>query len=776
MTHESSSPPPTPLEERLLAHVHRPQYQPVKPKVIARQLGLHTDDEKRQLKRAIKRLVKRGHLEYGRNHVVFPGTGKVKRAEEAIGTFRRTRRGDGWVVPRRVEEGPPPSDIFIPRRRSLDAATGDLVRVRLGRPRDDGQRRRGSVLEILERATHRFVGTYYERAGENLVSVDGNVFAHPIPVGDPGAKNVASGDKVVIDLVHFPSHADPGEGVIVEVLGPKGKPGVDTLTIIREYDLPESFPEEVIAAGHAVAESFQEEVPADRRDLTGWTIITIDPFDARDFDDAISLERLPDGNWRLGVHIADVTHFVRPGTPLDTEARHRATSVYLPDRVIPMLPETISNLVASLQPGRIRFARSAIMELSPDGTRLHTEVVKTAIRSCRRFTYEEVDEFLADREAWRERLAPDVHRLLGEMHELAMTLRRRRLDGGAIELHLPEIKIDIDRRGEVVGAHREEYTESHQIIEEFMLCANMAVAERLADDQIAFLRRIHGAPDPKKLRSLTWFVHELGYECDSLESRFEIKRVLEAARGKPEEAAVNLAVLKSMQKAVYSPEEIGHYALNATHYCHFTSPIRRYPDLTIHRLFDQIDAGKSPSKDKGPLYPLGEHCSDREQRAENAERELIKIKLLALLAKRIGSTMPAVVTGVEEYGLFVQGTELPAEGLVHISTLQDDYYHYDETTHALVGYRQGHHFRLGDAVEVEIVRVSVDQREIDFRILRHLNQHAAERATAQSLVAERREPEQDRGSGRRRGGGRWREGSEGRPHGKRRGRRGPRRG
>ena len=764
---ERSSRAPTPLEEKLLAHVHADNYQPVKPKVIARQLNLTTDDEKRKLKRSIKRLVKRGHLEYGRNHVVFPGSGR-KKPEEAIGRFRRTRRGDGWVIPRHTGSESRPADIFIPRRRSLDAATGDLVRVRVGRQREASDRRRGAVVEILERETHRFVGTYYERGGEWLVTVDGNVFAHPIPVGDPGAKNVTSGDKVVIELVHFPSHTHEGEGVIVEVLGRKGQPGVDTLTIMREYDLPEAFPEEVLAAGHAVAEQFDEEIPSDRRDLTSWTIVTIDPVDARDFDDAISLERLDNGNWKLGVHIADVAHFVQPNTPLDIEARQRATSVYLPDRVLPMLPETISNLVASLQPDRVRYARSILIELSPDGTRLHTEVVKSAIRSCRRFAYEEVDQFLEDREAWREQLTPQVHRLLGDMHELAMGLRRRRLDGGAIELHLPEVKIDIDNRGEVVGAHREEYTESHQIIEEFMLAANMAVAELLSDAEIAFLRRIHEAPDPRKLKMLTKFVQELGYECGSLESRFEIKRVLEAARGKPEEAAVNFAVLKSMQKAIYSPEDVGHYALNATYYCHFTSPIRRYPDLTVHRIFDAIDAGKKPSKDKGPLFPLGEHCSERERRAESAERELIKIKLLALLAKRIGTTMPAVVTGVEEYGLFVQGTELPAEGLVHISTLQDDYYHYDETTHALVGYRKGHHFRLGDTIEVEIVRVSVDQREIDFRIIGHLERNAAERATADTFSSGERESKARGARGRGRGKGP----PKGKMHGKGRGRRG----
>ncbi len=736
------------LQEQIIKYVYREGYQPVKPKVIARKLGLETADEKKALKRAIKELVKRGKLTYGSSHLVRRG-GEERKSQEVIGVFRRTRKGDGLVIPRSAPgQGKLPA-LFIPRRRTMDASTGDVVRVRVSsRPAAPGDKVRGSVLEILQRETHRFVGSYAEPGGMALVTVDGNVFSSPVPVGDPGAKNVAPGDKVVIELVRFPSHSNPGEGVIVEVLGPKGAPGVDTLTVMREYDLPEEFPEEVLAAGHAVAESYREEVPRDRRDLTAWPIVTIDPVDARDFDDAISLERLDSGNWLLGVHIADVAHFVQPGSVLDEEARHRATSVYLPDRVLPMLPETISNLVASLQPDRVRLAKTALIELSPEGTRLHVEVFRSAIRSRRRFSYEEVDDYLADAEAWREKLAPEVHALLGMMDELAMVMRRRRLERGAIELHLPEVKIDLDRDGRVVGAHKVEQTESHQIIEEFMLAANEGVAELLSDQQIAYLRRIHEAPDPRKLKALTRFVGELGYECASLESRFEIKRVLAEVRGRPEEAAVNLAVLRSMQKAIYSPEDVGHYALGMTHYCHFTSPIRRYPDLTVHRIFDRLEAGKQPPRDPGPLFVLGEHCSDREQRAESAERELIKIKLLTLLSTKIGETMPAVVTGVEEFGLFVQGTDLPAEGLVHVTTLQDDYYHYDEQAHALIGYRKGNHYRLGDAVEVEIARVDIDRREVDFRLLRHLKSAAKERKTAEEMSPDRKS-KSGRGKGAR---------------------------
>jgi ribonuclease R len=304
------------------------------------------------------------------------------------------------------------------------------------------------------------------------------------------------------------------------------------------------------------------------------------------------------------------------------------------------------------------------------------------------------------------------------MDELAMILRARRLERGAIELHLHEVKVDLDKRGEVVGAHLEINTESHQIIEEFMLAANEAVAETLHEREVHFLRRIHPAPDPRKLKALTEFVRELGIPCESLESRFEIKRVIAEVEGKPEEHAANFAVLRSMAKAVYSPEVEGHYALNSDQYCHFTSPIRRYPDLTVHRQFESLIDGRRPEGEFDQQVLLGEHCSEREQRAENAERELTKVKLLTYLSRRIGEQFDGLITGVERFGLFVQGIELPAEGLIQVSSLYDDFYRFDPRSHSLVGNREGNAFRLGDRVRVEVARVDIDRRQLDFRLVK----------------------------------------------------------
>lgn len=761
------------IASQVLHLVRQPTYQPVKVRVLAKRLGLAAD-ERKLLRRILQELARQGKVHWRPGQVVKavmptsadreisigaplseesssqqpshgaedfldifgerPSSADERAAVEsarrqvrsrsdlAVGTFRRAAAGFGFVRPEAEGEGPPPdrqADIFIPHTKCLDAVTGDLVLVRLLRRRGRGARRYGEIVEVVRRQDYRFVGTYNELDGQPVVYVDGRVFSQPIPVSDPTAKGVRPGDQVVIEMVRFPRHYDPGQAVITEVLGPRGAPGVDTLAIIREYDLPGDFPEKVLREAREQAACFDETVGPDRRDLTGELAITIDPEDARDFDDAVSLKVQPDGHWLLGVHIADVAHFVPRGSALDHEARRRGTSVYLPDRVIPMLPEIISNHLASLQPDRIRYTRSVFIEFSPDGIPLSAEIVRSAIRSKRRFNYDEVDDFLEHPAKWRKKLAADVRQLLLQMRDLAMILRRRRLDAGAIELALPEVKILLDDRGRVRGARVIRHTVSHQIIEEFMLAANRAVAETLAQRNIVFLRRIHEPPSPIKLRALTEFVRMLGIACRSLEGRFEIKRVLEKVAGQPTEYAVNYAVLRSMQKAVYSPREIGHYALNWDHYCHFTSPIRRYPDLVIHRMFADWEEGHRPCAQRGELRALGEHCSEREQRAEAAERELVKLKLLYYLHDRIGERMQAVITGVEEFGLFAQGVDIPAEGFISITSLQDDYYRHDRTAHALVGFRQGHRYRLGDTVVVEVAHVDLARRELDFRLLGH---------------------------------------------------------
>ncbi len=536
----------------------------------------------------------------------------------------------------------------------------------------------------------------------------------PVLVGDVRGLPLSVDDKVIVEMVKFPDGLVPGEGVIMEVLGSSKNPAVDTLAVMRQFGLEEAFPDEVIAAARAQADKFVEgEIPADRKDLTKVVTITIDPHDARDFDDAISLARNEKGNWELQVHIADVAHFVPIGSALDEEAKKRATSVYLPDRVIPMLPEIISNHLASLQPDRVRLTKTVFMEMDESGLILHQEVFNSAIYNHKRLNYEQVDQYLEDPETWRDRLTPEVWQMLRDMHTLAMTLRRNRNRNGSIELHLPEVKIELDKAGKVKGARIVEYTESHQIIEEFMLAANQAVATWLDDLEIPFLRRAHAPPERRKMQKLNDFVRELGIKVQSLESRFEIQKVVSAVRGKSTEHAVNYAILKSMSKAVYQPELEVHYALNFQHYCHFTSPIRRYPDLQVHRTINRLIAGQKTPGDPLPvLITLGQHCSDKEQNAEWAEREITKIKLLHFLNKKIGETMPAVISGVVPDGFYARGTKFPAEGFVPIASLPNDRYRFERQGHVIEGFKSGNRFRMGDQIVVKIERVDLPRRSL----------------------------------------------------------------
>jgi ribonuclease R len=709
------------LEDAILALVRSPAYRPMKPRMIARQLRVPADDAS-EVKRAVKRLVRKGLLVFGAKHFVGPAEGverrKPAKTNRVAGVFRRKEKGFGFVRPSGVAAGTDEiQDIFVPAEASSDAATGDVVAVEVVRREGRFGLPEGQIVEVLERESHEFVGTYFEHAGGGYVQVDGTVFAQPLYVGDPGAKGARPDDKVVVEMVRFPSHAREGEGVIVEVLGPRGKPGVDTLSILREFHLPQAFPDDVLDEARQAADAFDESLPEGRLDLSAETIVTIDPTDARDFDDAISLERLENGHWRLGVHIADVSHFVRPRTALDRDAQRRATSVYLPDRVVPMLPEVISNALASLQPDKPRYTKTVYIEYTPEGTLADTAFHNSMIRSTRRLNYEEVDAFLAQPEPFRRKWGLRVHDLLLRMHELAMLLRRRRFERGALELTLREVKVDLDGEGQVTGARVVENTESHQIIEEFMLAANEAVARWIQGAGLPFLRRVHKSPSLRKMKVLTEFIRELGLQTESLESRFALQRLVNTVAGQPEQQAVNFAVLRSFQRAVYSPAEEGHYALASDCYCHFTSPIRRYPDLTVHRLFTALLADSKPRTDMAELVTLGQHCSDQEERSEAAERELTKLKLLGYLSTRIGEEMDGIVTGVESFGLFVQGIDLPAEGFVPIASLHDDYYFYDRAAHTLSGRREGNTFRLGDTLRVAVARVDLERRELDFQLV-----------------------------------------------------------
>lgn len=699
------------LWERVEAMISASGYTPLTAKAMARRLGLD-EPGYLELKRVLKRMVKAGRVEVGKNkeiRVLTAGsTGTL------VGTFRRSSRGFGYVRPRQAHGSE--LDVFIPAEAAGDASTGDEVAVKLTgkshRARGAGMRA-GRVLRVLSRASALFVGTYFERGGEGYVKVDGTTIHDPVYVGDPGAKGARLGDKVAFEMVRYPTPVREGEGVITEVLGERGQPGVDTLTVIRAFGIPDEFDEATLAEAREQAKQFDEEEIGKRLDLRAALTVTIDPANARDFDDAITLSRDERGFWNLGVHIADVAHFVRPNSALDKTARKRGTSVYLPDRVIPMLPEVLSNSLASLQEGRNRYTVSALLQFDPKGRRTHVQFARSVIRVDKRFTYEQAFAVMMGREPEARAVDPKIRAMLGEMLELAMILRRRRFERGSLELVMPDVEVDLDENGVVVGAHLAPDDESHQVIEEFMLAANEAVAESLSAREIWYLRRGHADPDPAKLRQFAEFVRTLGFEIDEPRSRFELQRVLKWSDDRPERYAVHYGLLRSLKQATYTIEPEAHFALASEDYCHFTSPIRRYPDLQVHRQVCALIAGKKPKSDPDELAVLAEHCSRTERRSEAAERELIRIKLLTHMEGRIGESFHAVITGVEDFGVFCQMVELPVDGLLHVTSLADDFYYLESETHTLIGRRSGRRFRLGDRIEVRVARVDVDRRELD---------------------------------------------------------------
>jgi ribonuclease R len=716
--------PKPPLDELLRDYIARPNYKPIRAKRLAKELGL----KKQRLNEFFERLSgweKTGLITFTESGRIVPGrtvsrAGRTAGGRQIQGVLKRTAAGDGFVLPTGATRETPNIEIFIDAGAMRDAQSGDTVLIELMQARRGGGRRTGRVVEVLERASTTFVGTYFEDDGQAWVQIDGKQFQEAVWVGDPGAKGARPDDKVVIDIVRFPSAHRRAEAVVTQVLGLRGEPGVDLLTIIHEFNIPSEFPPEVLEEAREAADTIDEDNFGDREDLTGQTILTIDPVDARDFDDAISLTRSDDGHWHLGVHIADVSFFVPPGSALDREAYRRGNSVYLPRHVIPMLPEVLSNSLASLQENHVRYTLSAFIEYTAEGVVASTRFARTAIRVTKRFAYEQVMPIISNPAAAKD-VDPPVKKLLLDMFELAMLLRKRRFAHGALELELGSVDLDLDPDGRVIGAHEEHNDESHEIIEEFMLAANVAVATYFNDEREEFLRRVHEDPSVLKMTSFGEFVAAVGYPIKQAQSRHELQALLNRVKGKPESRAVNYALLRSLKQATYSPEPVGHYALAEEQYCHFTSPIRRYPDLLIHRLLiSKLTGNRTYSGPRGAeLVQAGQHCSDTERRAEAAERELTKIKLLEFLKDRVGDEMDAVITGVDRFGFFCRGVELPAEGLVHITTLRDDIYDYERSGHCLTGRRSGKTIRLGDPVRVSIARVDVDRRELDLRLVEH---------------------------------------------------------
>jgi ribonuclease R len=735
------------IKNQILSRVKSSSYRPQRPRRLAKDLQLAGDEAYSAFRDALRELMHEGRVVVGQGGVVVMPTERTSR-DEFTGTYRHNKRGFGFVVPLDPSAH---EDLFIPPGENATAITGDVVRAKItSRGQRDGKTMyTGRITEIVERKNKRFVGSLAKMHSQWVVQPDGNTYTQPILAPDAASRHIKVGTKVVIELTTFPENGDWAQGVITEVLGHAGEKDVDLKSVIVQYNLPEKFPPEAEAQAREAVDTFQpEDERGSRLDLTDEVICTIDPDDAKDYDDAISLKQVEGGYWELGVHIADVSYFVEEESPLDLEARERGNSTYFPGYVIPMLPTILSNGVCSLQEAVPRLCKSAFVTLDDDARPIRTRFANTVIKSAKRLRYKEAQAIIdrapeiphPDGPKRISDYPADVVELLHNMNALAKRIQKRRLLAGQLVLDLPVVDLLLDEEGKVVDAVPEDTSFTHTLIEMFMVEANEAVARLLSSLSVPFLRRTHPEPDVQDNERLRHFTTVAGYRLPKDLDRKALQALLSAVRGKPESYAINLAVLKSLTRAEYSPEEIGHYALASEDYCHFTSPIRRYADLTIHRLLDAYFdatghsfAGGAKGRAKGgrkakvvlddvpsydSLVELGKHISFTERRSEDAEKELRQVKILELLKSQIGEEFVGVVTGITNFGLFIQIQDYLIDGLIRYEDLMDDWWDVDERGGVVRGQRTGTKIHMGDLARVRIVRVDLPRRELDLAIIK----------------------------------------------------------
>ena len=698
------------LKRKIMKFLTRRDYTPLKLGPLAKALGVSGQDYA-EFKAAFEELQHGGRVVIGsKNLVSLP-----QMSGRTIGTFSAKSKGFGFVRPLEPNSH---SDLYISAKDTAGAMTGDTVLVRvLRRGKRAGQiRYRGEVVEILERGSNKFVGTLLKQDGNWVVKPDGTSFVEPIAVDDVAAKAAREKDKVVVEILSFPTDKYLARGVIVEVLGRAGQYEAEINSIVWQYHLPGGFEQAQLAQARRVCGEFDPEQVSGRDDITDETVITIDPPDAKDFDDAISLRKDSDGNWVLGVHIADVSSFMPMDSALDVEARNRGNSVYLPGKTIPMLPELLSNGICSLQPGQRRFAKSVYITYDEEGNVSGRSFANSVICSKARLTYQQADGILRGKAAG---FAGEVVALLKDMEQLARIIQRRRQRDGMIQLDLPETELIMDKAGRVVGAHPADDSFPHTIIEMFMVEANEAVASLLDRFGVPFMRRIHPDPDSLSLKNLSRFMKVCGFKVPRRLDRATMQDLLAAVKNTDLSFPINLVILRSMEKAEYSPLHIGHFALASTNYCHFTSPIRRYADLLVHRLLDCYLAqqlkliGLEEVLPEVELTEIGKHISFTEQRADDAEEELKKVLILQMLSKRIGEELDCVVTGLTNFGVFVRCKRFGIEGLVGFGDLGLDEWKYNEKSQCIVGLHSGKSVHLGEPMRVRIVSVNIPARQLD---------------------------------------------------------------
>ncbi|MBL4935336.1 ribonuclease R [Clostridium sp. YIM B02515] len=631
-----------------------------------------------------------------------------------VGKLQGHQKGYGFVIPEINEP-----DVFIPISSMNGAMHSDKVICKVTREEQGGKRREGEIIRILQRGSKTVIGTYEDSKNFGFVVPDDKRIYQDIFIPKSDRNGAKTGQIVIAEITTWPDKRRNPEGRIKEILGDKGDKGIDILTIIKKHGLPEEFPPKVEKFAEGILNEIPEEEYSRREDIRNLRMVTIDGEDAKDLDDAVSIEKLSNGNYRLGVHIADVSHYVREKNPLDKEALKRGTSVYLIDRVIPMLPKKLSNGICSLNPKVDRLALTCFMEIDRSGKVLDSKIAETVIKTSERMTYTDVTKILKDKDEELIKRYDYLYEDFKAMEDLCNILHKKRMGRGAIDFEFEESKIILNDKGKPIDIKPYEREIANRIIEEFMLVCNETIAEHIFWANLPFVYRIHEDPDEEKLSIFNEFVHNLGYAVkwtNDIHPK-SLQEVIEKVKGKKEETVVSTLLLRSMKQAKYSPECVGHFGLAARYYCHFTSPIRRYPDLIIHRIIKeyingQIDESRNSRLTKEVEY-ASKQSSDMERIAQDAEREVDDLKKAEYMADRIGQVYEGIISSVTSFGIFV---ELPntIEGLVHISNMEDDYYVFDEKHLCLIGEKTKNMYRLGDEVKIKVTKVDIDFREIYF--------------------------------------------------------------